>query len=291
MNQMVDTFMQRSALSNTTMLVRLKRSMYQPYAFDAVATNDVIVRSGVVDAGRFNKRLFRNCPEVADTNAAFNEAYRYVTAHTVPWMDDGWRWMPATLYTEVTKRVGELINQCRKRVQDLEAKWPQLVAADIARLGSLANPDDYPQDIGSKYAIDIRFSPVPDANDFRVAISDEDRDSLNRAIEDAKANASKYLMAELLDPIKKAAEKLRVPIGQDGSVFRDSLLTNITEVVDRARRLNFTNDPSVASLINEISGGVASYAKAPDLLREDIGARNNATAQLDAIMSKMAGLF
>lgn len=287
----VDQVLRDNALSSTTILMRLKRSMWDPYAFDANATNQVVVRAGVVDAGRFNKRLMLNCAELKSANSAFNDVYQYAIKNSVPWMDDGWRWLPATLYKPVAEGLGDRIKVALKLADALAANWPTLIARDMQRLGPLANPDDYPADIRARYAIDLRFSPVPDTSDFRVAISDEHKQSLLRAIDDAKAAASSYLITELLKPVKAAAEKLKVPIGHEGSIFRDSLLTNITDMVNRARSLNFTNDPVVAALIDDVATATSGIVLAPDRLREDIGARNDAQAKLDAIMAKMAGLF
>jgi len=51
------------------------------------------------------------------------------------------------------------------------------------------------------------------------------------------------------------------------------------------------DDPTVSALVTDIERNVGKYALAPDLVREDIGARNTAQSELEAIMSKMAGLF
>ena len=43
--------------------------------------------------------------------------------------------------------------------------------------------------------------------------------------------------------------------------------------------------------VSEINAAISGYAKAPDLLREDIGARALAQSRLNGIMNKMSGLF
>lgn len=285
LNDLVPTLAQRA------ILVRLKRSMFQPYAFDSVQTTKIELDTGVRKAGRFNKRLFLDCFEVRDTNAAFNDVYQYVQRNTTPWLDDGVRMLPSTMYFDFTQGVRELIAVANRKADNLAAKWDTLVAQDLARLKHLGDPKDYPTDIRAHYDIGLKFLPVPTTNDFRVEISDDDRASLDSAIREAEEGVTKYLVSELLEPIKKAAEKLSVPIGQDGSIFRDSLLNNIAEVVERAKKLNIMGDPTVATLVTDIERSVGKYAIAPDLLREDIGARNTAQSELEAIMSKMSGLF
>jgi hypothetical protein len=265
--------------------------MFQPYAFDRTTTIKVEAETGVRKAGRFNKRLFLDCYELTDTNSAFNDVYSYATLNTVPWLDDGFRMLPSHMYFDFSSGIRELIVEANRKADNLAAKWDSIVARDMLRLGPLADINDYPADIRGKYSIELKFMPVPSTNDFRVAVSDEDRESLNSAIAEAEANVNKYLITEMLDPIKKAVEKLSIPIGHEGHIFRDSLLGNITNVVQRARKLNITNDPTINALIDEINQAIRGYANAPDMLREDIAARSDAQSKLDAIMSKMAGLF
>lgn len=279
------------SLSQRAMLVRLKRSMYQPYAHDPQMTAKVEQDTGVRKAGRFNKRLFLDCYLLTDTNSAFNDAYAYVQRNTVPWFDDGFRMLPAAQYFDFTAGVRELLATAKRKADNLAVHWQYLVAKDMERLGPLADPNDYPQDIRSHYDISIKFMPVPDTNDFRVAITEEDKQTLNDQLAEAEANVSKYLLVEMLKPIQHAAEKLAVPIGEKGSFFRDSLMNNITEVLERARKLNISNDPKIAEMVDEINAAMRGYTAAPDLLREDIGARSDAQAKLDAIMAKMRGLY
>lgn len=278
-------------LADKAMLVRLKRSVYQPYAYDQGATMKVEVDTGVRRAGRFNKRLLLDCYELRDTNSAYNDVYQYHMLNTVPWTDTGLRMLPAHMYFEYTQGMRELMDKARAASAKLAAKWDDLVAADLARLGPLGNCDDYPRDISQCYGVSLSFMPVPTASDFRVKISDEDRASLESAIAEAEAGVTKHLLAEMLEPIERAVTKLAVPIGAEGSIFRDTLLSNITEVAQRARKLNLTGDPSVTAIVDAINGAIGGYAQAPDRLREDIGARNDAQEKLADIMAKMSAFM
>lgn len=277
------------ALSQRAMLVRLKRSMWDPYAFDRLQTDKVEADTGVKKAGRFNKRLMLDCYMLTDTNSAFNDAYTYVQRNTVPWLDDGFRMLPSHMYFDFAAGVRELIATAKRKAALLANNWDKSVRYDMLRLGPLANPKDYPTDIASRYDISIKFMPIPDSGDFRVNISEEDRRTLEEQLAEAEANVAKYLLGQLLEPIKKATEKLAIPIGQDGARFHNTLMSNITDMVERARKLNLSNDPKITELVDEIHSAMRGYAAAPDLLRENIGARSDAQAKLDAIMAKMRG--
>ena len=279
------------SLSERAVIVRLQRSMYQPYAYDLGQTVKVEIDTGVRKAGRFNKRLFLDCYELRDCNSAFNDVYSYHMLHSVPWLDDGARMIPSAQYFDYTQAMRELIAKAEKAADTLAANWDRLVAADMQRLGPLANSNDYPANIRACYGVKLKFMPVPETSDFRVAISDEDKESLNSAIREAEAGVSKYLLTEMLEPVKRAIEKLAVPIGADGSIFRNSLISNMSEVAQRARKLNVNHDPAITALCDEITAAIGGYAANSDRLREDVDARAAAKAKLDAISAKMGAFM
>jgi len=279
-------------LADRAMLVRLTRKLYQPYAFDKVTTLKVELDTGVRKAGRFNKRLLLDCFELKECNQAFNDVYTYHMLNTAPWLDDGVRVLPAASYFDYSQALRGLIDEAEKQVKRLAERWDIIVADDMSRLGSLACSEDYPTDIRSCYAAAVKYLPIPQTGDFRVEISDEDRASLDNAIHEAEANVSKYLLAEMLEPIKRAAEKLATPIGAEGSVFRNSLLTNISDVVARAKRLNVGDDEDIRALVGQIEQEFCrSFGAAPDMLREDDTMREAAKAKLNEIMGRFEGLF
>ena len=79
-----------------------------------------------------------------------------------------------------------------------------------------------------------------------------------------------------------------MPIGEDGSFFRDSLLTNLTEVADRMNRVNLSDDPVIQKQIDGLKGIASQMNK--DVLRNSQNARNAAKAKVDTLMTQMKGL-
>lgn len=277
-------------LADKAMLVKLKRSMFSPYAADQTATVQVEVVNGVSKAGRFNKHLLKDSTRYKRVQQKFNELYDYHVKHTVPWLDDGIRMLPADLYFDYTSEIRRIEGEAFADLADLVAHWQAEVQADAVRLGPLFNPADYPADIASKFGIDIQFMPVPSANDFRVAISPDDQASLDNAIREAEAEVSRYIVEQLLAPLKRMAEKLSVPIGENGSIFRDSLVENVIEVTDRLPRLNINDDPEISRAISEVRQVVGKYAgSAMDQLRENQVARDAVKHQVDAIVAMFGG--
>jgi len=187
-------------------------------------------------------------------------------------------------------------------VNDLVTHWDAEVAADLNRLGqiayskgkpNLANPDDYPtaQEVREKFSIEARYMPVPTTGDFRVGISDEDKESLQKQLEDAEISAATHVVSQMLEPMKRAVDKLAVPIGETGSIFRDTLIDNMVELADRMKRVNVSDDPVIRERINDLTSLVSTYANNKDMLRSSQSVRDKAATQINDLVGKMAGLM
>ena len=172
---------QLATLADKALLVKLQRSMYQPYAYDDSATKLVEQQAGVSNVGRFNKRLFKDNPILKSTNEKFTLLYNTYRKNTVPWLDDGVRMVPNAVYFEFAHEMRGLIQQAKAAADHLESQWDRMVGEDMQRLGALANPADYPPswEVRSIFDATINFFPVPSTNDFRIAISEEDKQQIS----------------------------------------------------------------------------------------------------------------
>lgn len=282
-----------TTLADKALLVKLQRSMYQPYAYSEVATKQIENATGVVGAGRYNKRLFKGDLTLQATNEQFYLLYREYVKHTVPWLDDGVRMVPNALYLEFANDMRGLIASAKQAAGVLEQKWDAMVAADIQRLGILGNPDDYPskQEIRNLFNASIQFFPVPTANDFRVAVTDEDKAEMEKAVKEAGDNVAKYLLGEMLDPVKAFVDKLSIPIGEKGHIFRDTLVENLADLTERLPKLNINNDPQVTETIDAIRGVVERYVEKPDMLRESPIERKKARDKMAEVDAKLKSIM
>jgi len=281
-------------LDEKAVLVQLKRSMYSPYKLDEA-------ESRAYGAGNVNKHLFEGrSNRVRQTISKFSDVRTYFNDNTVPW-GTGVRMLSIDYYFEFTAKLRVLIDDALAAADDLAANWDFEVQADLDRLTkiaaakgnpALANPDDYPaaDEIRSKFGIDVRYMPVPTAGDFRVNISDEDKASLQKQLEDAEDAAAKHVITEMMEPMQRAVEKLSVPIGQDGSIFRDSLIDNIVDVATRMGRANVSDDPVITDKIAELKSLATTYAQNKDVLRSTPSVRQKAATQINDLVSQMAGL-
>lgn len=280
-----------TTLADKAMLVRLKISKWTPYAYDIGATIAVELANGVRNAGRFNKHLMKGCARLTEVNAAYNDVYQYHIRNTVPWLDDGVRMLPSNVYFDYTTTIRELIDKADTAAKQLEAEWPQLVANDVARLGPLGDPNDYPTSIVGMFRADVRFQPVPQEGDFRVEISDDDRASLAASIRDAENSVTAYLIGEMCEPIRRLAARCDAFGGAKGERWHHSLVTNVAELTDRLPRLNINKCSKIDALIRDIRDAVKPYLTNPDTLKDDPLARVEAKSKMDQIMQKMGAFM
>ena len=283
-------------LDEKAVLVQVKRRMYSPYKLDTEETR-------AYGAGNVNKHLFegRN-NRVKEAISKYTEVYTYSKDNTVPWTT-GVELLNIGNYMDFTTGLRDLIHSADAAVDDLYRNWDAEVAADLKRLAdiayakgkpNLANPADYPDadEMRAKFSVEVRYMPVPTADGFdpRLGISDEDKATVQKQLDDACANASAHVLNEMIEPMRRAVGKLTVKIGEDGSVFRDSMIDNMVDVASRMAKVNVSDDPAIAERIKDLQSLVGTYANNKDMLRNVPSVREKAATQIDDLMSKMQGL-
>jgi hypothetical protein len=281
-------------LDEKAVLVQVKRRMYSPYKLDRE-------ESSAYGAGNVNKHLFegRN-NRVKEAISAYSAVYTFVKDNTVPWTT-GVELLNIEHYMEFTSGLRQLIDAANAAVDDLYNHWDHEVNADLKRLAdiayakgkpNLANPSDYPSadEMRARFGIEVRYMPVPTTGDFRVGISEEDKATLQQQLDDATTNATKHVLVQMLEPMQRAVDKLKDKIGDDGSIFRDSLIDNLVDVSNRMAKVNISDDPVVYDRIKDLQSLIHTYANNKDMLRSSQTVREKAVSQIDSLMSKMSGL-
>ena len=101
--------------------------------------------------------------------------------------------------------------------------------------------------------------PLPDANDFRVTLGDEEKDRIKRqiaaSVEASLTVASRELGQRMYEAVSHMAERLSAYKATDRGIehpFRDSIVTNLVKLVDVMPRLNVTGDPELERLTSEV---------------------------------------
>jgi hypothetical protein len=283
-----------NTLPERAVTVRVRISRYRPYKFDPNATWTVREMAGVADAGRFNKRLFAGNRALNRCNRAYDRVYDYVLKNTLPWLDDGQRALPLESLRVFSGELELLIMEARQTVADLRRLWPQMVEDDLKRLGSLGRREDYPSasEMERKWNISVLYQPIATSYDFRSAVPEGAGATLDAALREAEENCSAYLLRELLEPVRKIAEKLALPAGHDRSAVTPAMLRNMDELCARVRRLNFSGDRAVDAMADELSGAVRRMReRTPKAVSEYNYEREASRRELEELTDKMASFL
>ena len=172
-------------------------------------------------------------------------------------------------------------------VEEFIAEYPALVEKARIDLNSLFSQADYPdqRSLRSKFRFNANVSPVPDGDDFRVSLTDDEvgriKSDIESRVKNSVAEAMKDAWGRLLWVIQNTIDRL----SKADAVFRNSLIDNMARLCDILPKLNLTDDPKLTQIIKEIRETLVPLD--PDELRNDKKARKAATAKAEDILKKM----
>ncbi len=149
------------------------------------------------------------------------------------------------------------------------------------------NEMDYPavEDMRTRFSIKLETLPLPAAEDFRVALANEEVARIQRDIEkrlqDEFANANRDLWNRLRHAVDNMVVRLSNPEGR----FHDTLVSNLQSIVELIPRLNFTGDRNLEQIGATCAEALAVHE--PQALRDDAILRARVAAQAKEISSIM----
>jgi hypothetical protein len=282
-------------LNEKAMLVKLTMRRAHMSSRDAAA--EEIVQNQLNDASLVvNRKLFRD--KANPVNRILTAASEVYTAHkkmTLPYMDAGPRILANGMYLEYTKEMKTRLGHLDGMIADVLRNWDQHVAADMnfrnrSMSGGRATVDDYPtaEQFKERIGFDLRFSPLPDESHFLFDLSEDDKAGFAQSMKEIAAGARRDCIMRMLAPLSHLVDKLRLPIGETGSIFRDSAITNVVEGCEIARKLNLDEDPEITALIGELNKVIAKVNDHKDQVRESQPTRESAAKKLAELQAKLA---
>ena len=292
--------MTTNPLSQKAMLASLAISQWTARKLDRAITDEVGERHHAVkDHGRYNKLLV---PKAAlkEIQQIVSEARSYHITFTQPWLDQGTRLLPAKLYEEYSAKMRGF-RIAFERAADLFAdNFQRHVDARAVALNGLYDPRDYPKqsEVRGLFAFGVMYAPCPDASDFRVSLGEGLADDLRQQIEADMQSALDHAMREPLrrtvEVVGRMAERLRTFKPSEGNgraegVFRDSLITNVEELVRLFPAFNLRDDPQLTALAQEIEDKLCSESASD--LREHGQVRKDVAADAEQILSRVNDLL
>lgn len=244
-------------------------------------------------------KLFRNRESpINQIMAKYGEVYQYHKKHTLPYVDAGPRILPNDMYFEYTQEMKHRIASVDQLLDTYMPMYDQLVLDDVTYRNSgsaagRANADEYPSAENFKLSMsaEIRFQPMPDASHFLFDLSDEDVESFKRAEQEAAAQANADAINRMLKPMGALVTRLKEYQGGQKERFHNSLIDNVIEGCDMAKKLAINPTPELLAEIEGIKTLAGSILDTVEVVKGSANARAKAKADLDAVASKLAGFY
>lgn len=211
--------------------------------------------------------------------------------YTLPWMNDGARILPATLFMAYRKAMQAAEKGFRDAVEGFLQEYPTILTQAKDRLGNLFDSSRYPsvEELRSKFHWSIRIFPLPTATDFRVNLGEEETARIRKDIEEQMQNVSQVgvqdMAKRLFSRVKTIAERLKDP----DAILRDSMLKNTVELCDVLEKLNVMGDKTLTEQIKAVREKLTQTDVGT--LRVDKAVREKTANSASSILEKMKGLM
>lgn len=270
------------------LLVDVKISKWEGRKQDKAATESTQKAYGAEPGtGNYHKKVLPDAEQLQTVLTAAGRLRDFVNRETLPWLRDGTRILSASNYLNFVTQFRDEKSKFEIAVADFLAVYPSLLADAQKKLGAMYRPEDYPDvnQLARKFRCEIDFLPMPDATDFRMEISDAEKAAFEAKVTATQSKAMRDCWERLHAVVQSAAERLADP----NAKFRESLISNITEICGLLPRLNFTNDPQLEAervRVEQLAAGLS-----PETLRADATERKNAADALREMESKMAAIM
>lgn len=286
-----------TTFSKTAMLVSLNVRAYGARKEDKKISQEIATTHGTTtDAGKYAKQIVAKAMLDPVTKAA-SAIRMYHYENTLPWLDEGIRILPAANFEKYKTAMVGLQDTYDSAVREFVNNWPAIIEDARSRLNGMFDVKDYPVDVRSRFGCNVRFMPIPDANDFRVEIANAERDALRLQIEGTLSEASQTAMRDLWERVAEAVKAMASRLGAyktvivDGKAktenpFRDSLVENLRDLCDLIPRLNFAGDTELEAIRQRIESELLQVS--PDVLRGRDTVRQDVAARAEDIAKRIA---
>ena len=278
------------SIASSAMLVELNISLWTGRKFDKDVSQEIDAQKQTTTrAGNYHKKLFADEPkfEAIQKFAGNSRTYHYY--NTMPWSDSGLRLLTTPMFFDYNKRMTEAETEFNRLVAEFINDYDNMIARAHSKLGTLFNPSDYPDlnEVLAKYRFKLKYTPVPEVGDFRVDVGAEALQQLNTSYaeyyDEQIKSAYQDVWQRTYDALKNMSEKLA---GDNKQIFRDTLVTNVTSIIDLLDKFNVTNDPKMKLAKEKLSSVMLGIT--PDGLREDDYLRHDTKRRVDEMMKEFA---
>jgi uncharacterized lipoprotein NlpE involved in copper resistance len=278
------------SISSSAMLVELNISTWTGRKLDKQVSAEIDTQKQTTTrAGNYNKKLFADEPTFDAIGKFAGNARTFHYHATMPWSDSGLRLLTTAMYFDYQKMISQMEMDFSGLVDEFLNNYQDMVLRAQHKLGTMFNVHDYPDpdSLRDKFRFSVKFSPVPDVGDWRVDIGNDAQQVLKESYANAyTANletAYKDVWTRTHEALVNMSAKLS---GNQKQIFRDTLVTNVKEMIDLLDKFNITGDVKMKQAKVKIENALLGVT--PDALREDDYLRLDTKAKVDDLLKEFS---
>ena len=284
-----------ATLSSSAMLVKVNISKWEGRKFDKKASNDIVASNGAErGAANVHKKLLPNSDALKAIIEHASAMHRIHTHMTMPWADKGDRLLPTAQYMKYHSEMTALQNKFYALVDTFLDDYNLSIAEAQVHLGDMYNDKDYPSvdELRQKFKCALAYSPLPESGDFRVDLPKEAIAELQTSYvnyyEEKTKQAMNDIWERLYKVLKNMSEKLDYTDKENKKVFRDTLVSNVTDMVELLRVSNVANSTRMTAMADQLEEVLVGVT--PDALREDDYFRAETKQAVDKAIANLPSL-
>jgi hypothetical protein len=282
-------------LADKCMLVKLTVRKAPLTKRDQFLTDKIQAQEGDASLTVLTKLFRDKSSPINQIMTAVNEVYAYHKKHTLPYVDAGPRILPSDNYMDYTAEMKHMIAKVDNMLMKWLPQYDQLVLNDVryrnaGHAAGRAKVEDYPsaEKFAAAVGVDYRFSPMPDARHFLFDLSEEDMAAFDRAEAEAAAAANADTVARMLKPLHSLVERLKEFQGTKGERFHNSLIQNVIEGCDLAKKLAINPTQELLNEINTLHDAAKACLADAEIIKGSANARASAKDKLEEVAKRMA---
>ncbi len=287
-------------VQNQAVLVAVNITKWSNAKTDQDITQEVSLSKNAQDGMiRVRKSLIKSPVAKALSRIAGQIRNNVVNELTVPWAN-GVRLLPIDLLDQFEREFERLEDRWKDNLRELGREYDGAVKQAEKILGGAFKASDYPtrEEVLAKYSLSKKIMPLPDADDLRVALPQA---KLDRMKADIEANITSSLEGAMQKVHERVAETLAHLIeklndfgvdaktGKATGVFRDSTVTNLTDLASILPSLNLTGDPKLTEASNALLTQLRDLD--PEKIRNSESHRKDVVSKARDVADKLSGFF
>ena len=288
-----------ATLSSSAMLVTLGLGEWGTDRQDKEESAKVTAANGSdKDAAKVYKNIMKGNATVKTLKNMTKSIRDEHTRLTRAWETKGTRILPTTNYFEYKDRVTNMIAERNKLADTFCNDEYDFITIPIkASLGGLYDESLYPPAhvVRAKYWDEMSISPIPESGHFVAELFNNAQSELDSMRADFEVYTQKKLQRaanetwkELRPVVANMSKMLDYDDGEKKTGFKDTLVTNVLDVLKIMRACNLSNDVRMTSIADKLE--TALYGVTPDALRNSGALRAKTKQQVDEAIAQLPTL-